>query len=94
MRKVNLVIGLFVSVFFVSCNTKSENQSKLNLEMNHKLEMLGQMKEETLIELNNAKKKDSLNNGSSDEIKMEIMSLETKIKVIDDKYNNILERKE
>ena len=62
--------------------------------MNNKLEALNRMKQDAIIQLAEAKKADSLSNGESIENRKKIIFLEAKIKAIDVKYNNIIERKE
>ncbi len=92
MKKA-FILSIFV-VFFFSCESKYDKQSKLNQEMNNKLEALNRMKQDAIIQLAEAKKADSLSNGESIENRKKIIFLEAKIKAIDVKYNNIIERKE
>ena len=92
MKKA-FILSIFV-VFFFSCESKYYKQSKLNQEMNNKLEALNRMKQDAIIQLAEAKKADSLSNGESIENRKKIIFLEAKIKAIDVKYNNIIERKE
>ena len=86
MKKA-FILSIFV-VFFFSCESKYDKQSKLNQEMNNKLEALNRMKQDAIIQLAEAKKADSLSNGESIENRKKIIFLEAKIKAIDVKYNN------
>ncbi|MCZ8229020.1 hypothetical protein [Flavobacterium sp.] len=92
MKKA-FILSIFV-VFFFSCESKYDKQSKLNQEMNDKLETLNRMKQDALIQLVEAKKADSISKGESIESRKKIIFLEAKIKAIDTKCKNIIERKD